>query len=284
MLKTDYWHDPKARAAFKEFMLLIHGLDFTEWESLGYWDEAYTPFSYFAGDTVVASACIYLLDAVIKGEAARLAQVSGVGTLPEWRRRGLSRQLAELGLDWAPDGLDGVFLFATDDATPFYGRCGFKPIVEYVETVAVTPVPRRDGVIKLDPGRQHDCDKIYRYAARRTPISAEFSVLNDRLIMFHVLHGLRDHVYEIPDLACLVFYERANGCLSIFDIVGESVPRLWELYPYLADQSDRHIELHFSADRLGIDKVEPRPLLGNNPFVRGTFPIARPVFPFTSRA
>lgn len=53
-LKTEYWDDPKALGAFKDFMLKIHGLDFSEWEAGGYWDDAYTPFSFFKEDTVDA--------------------------------------------------------------------------------------------------------------------------------------------------------------------------------------------------------------------------------------
>ena len=283
-LRTGYWHDPKALGAFKEFMLEIHGLDFSEWESGGYWDDAYTPFSFFQGDTIVASVCIYLLDAIIDGETTHLAQISGVGTLPEWRRKGLNRQLTDVGLDWAKDRHDGVFLFADTDAIPFYQRCGFRPINEYVETMEVTPVPNRGGAVKLDPGSKRELDRIYRYARQRTPVSDTFSVLNAKLVMFHVLYGLRNHVYEIPDLGCLVFYKRDGGCLNIFDIVGERVPRLEELYPYIADGDDKIIEFHFYTDKLGLDETRTRPLVGNNPFVKGTFPVERPVFPFTSRA
>ena len=85
-MRTEYWDDPKALRAFKEFMVKIFGLDFSEWESGGYWDNAYTPFSFFNGETVVASVCIYLLDAVIDGNTTCVAQISGVGTLAEWRR------------------------------------------------------------------------------------------------------------------------------------------------------------------------------------------------------
>jgi len=37
-LRTHYWDDREALAAFKLFVLNIHGLDFSEWEARGYWD------------------------------------------------------------------------------------------------------------------------------------------------------------------------------------------------------------------------------------------------------
>lgn len=33
VLKTEYWSDLNARAAFKRFMRTIHGLDLSLWES-----------------------------------------------------------------------------------------------------------------------------------------------------------------------------------------------------------------------------------------------------------
>ncbi len=283
-LRTGYWDDPGALGAFKEFMLHIHGLDFSEWESAGYWDDAYTPFSYFFGDKIVASVCIYLLDAIIDGKATRLAQISGVGTLPEYRRKGLNSRLTDIALEWAEGRNNGIFLFADAEAVPYYRKCGFSPVEEFVVNREATPIPNFGEILKLDPGRKEDLDKIYRYARKRSPISAKFSVMNERLVMFHVLHGLRNHVYEIPDLECLVFYKRERGCLSLFDIVGEKIPSFSDLHPFIAEPSDGIIEFHFFPDKLELNGTSFRPLTGNNPFVRGKFPVERPVFPYTSRA
>ena len=283
-LRTRYWDDPAARAAFRRFLREIHGLDLSEWEAAGCWDDAYTPFSYFRGDAIVASVCIYLLDFVVDGRPMRLAQISGVGTLPGWRRRGLSRRLTGIGLDWARGRHEGVFLFANPEAVPYYRRCGFSPLEERVARVAAVPVPRREGAVGLDPGRVRDRDRIHAHARRRAPVSERFGVLSARLFMFHALHGLRDRILEIPELDCLVACERRDGCLSLFDVVGARIPRLEELYPYLADPDDRLIEFHFPPDRLVPEGTGTRPLTGNHPFVLGDFPVARPIFPFTCRA
>lgn len=284
ILRTRYWDDPQARAAFKDFIREIHGLDFTEWEAAGYWDDAYTPFSYFHGDTVVASACIYLLDFVIDGARTCLAQISAVGTRPNYRRRGLSSELTDIGLEWAQGRHDGVFLFADEAAVPFYTKCGFVAVEEYVETVPAGPVSTRPGAVRLDPGIRQDRDTIFGYAKRRTPVSDKFGVCSARLFMFHALYSLRTCAYEIKDLGCLVFLERTGDCLRLYDIVGERIPRFAELHPYIADPSDRVIEFHFGADQLGLDEVGRRRLEGNYPFVKSGFPVEDPVFPFTSRA
>ena len=55
--------------------------------------------------------------------------------------------------------------------------------------------------------------------------------------MFHALYGLRDCVYEIPDLDCLVFLDRDRDRVRLFDVVAERVPPLEALYPYLAPEA-----------------------------------------------
>ena len=282
--RSEYWDDREAREAFKEFILEIHRLDFEQWESAGYWDHAYTPFSFFQDGKVIATVCIYLLEAVVHGEATRMVQISGVGTRPGWRRQGLNRELTQMGLRWAQDRSNGVFLFADPGAIPYYERCGFSALAEFAEFTDARPVQQRKGAVKIDPGTQSARDRIYEYARQRTPVSDRFFVGNARLLMFHALYDLQDHIYEIPDLDCLVFFARDEGCLRLYDVVGERVPSLEELYPYLADPSDETIEFHFHADKLGVDGVQRRPLLGNDPFTRGQFPVENPVFPYMSRA
>jgi GNAT superfamily N-acetyltransferase len=283
-LKTHYWADPNARATFRKFVLEIHGLDFTAWETAGFWDNNYTPFSFFDGDRIVANVCVYLLDAVINHRQTRLAQISAVGTLPEYRRQGLNRELTEIALDREKDNHDGVFLFSDPDAVPFYERCGFTPIGENIETSPLTPAKARPGAIRLDPGNPRHLDRIHSRAKNRAPVSEKFGILSDKLLMFHALYGLRDCACEIPGLDCVVFCRRDNDTLNVYDIVAETIPRWEDLYPFIAEPGDRTVDFHFHTDRLGLKNVTARPLPGNYPFVKGAFPADNPVFPFTSRA
>ena len=98
------------------------------------------------------------------------------------------------------------------------------------------------------------------------------------------MHSLRNNAYEIPELECLVFCRREETLLKIFDIVASQIPRFEELYPYLAAHGDQRVEFHFHTDKLGLAETELLPLEGNHPFVKGRFPLERPVFPYTSRA
>jgi len=283
-LRTRYWGDHKSKAAFKRFILDIHGLDFAAWDDAGFWDEAFTPFSFFDGGELVANVCVYLLDAIIEGRATKLGQISSVGTSPELRRRGLNRRLTDIALDWAKHRQEGIFLFSDAEATPFYERCGFEPLDEFIEETPASATNLRPGVRKLDPGKAEDLAKIHGYANRRAPISDRFSIWNPQLTMFHVQYFLGNLIHEIPDLNCLVAFRRSEGRLGVFDIVAKSIPKWNELYPFIADPGDRTIEFHFHTDRLEVEGVQAKPLRDNLLFALGVFPVKKPVFPYTSRA
>ena len=68
---------------------------------MGFWDHGYRPFSLFDGSNIVSSLCVYSMDMTINGEHRLVAQVSGVGTLPEYRRKGLNLELTQKAMAWA---------------------------------------------------------------------------------------------------------------------------------------------------------------------------------------
>ncbi len=285
ILKTDYWNDPKSREAFKRFIKRIHNLDFTTWETAGFWDNQYTPFSYFKGDELISNICIYLLDAVIHDRKTRIAQISGVGTDPLFRRQGLNRKLTRMALEWAEDKSDnGFFLFADEEAIPYYKACGFTPIIEHVEWIEAPKTNKEEGLFKLSPDHPQDFKKIITYVDAGIPASDTFSILNKNLLMFNVLYSMKEQLYEIPDLECLVWFKRRNGCLYIHDIIGRKIPTFRELYPYMTDARDIRVEFHFHTDKLGIKNIKSKPKENSGGFVKGPFPFQKPVFPANSYA
>jgi len=283
-MRSAYWEDRRAKDAFLRFLREIHGLDLGEWAARGFWDADFRPFSYFEGEEIVSSLCVYSLVAVVDGADARIAQFSSVGTAPRRRRRGLNRRLTEIALDWAKEVHDAILLFADEEAIPFYEACGFTGFQEYLEVLDAGSLKPRPGLVRLDPGRDGDLARIYRLAQRREPVSNRLGVTSERLLAFHALYPLRKRVHVIPDLDCLVIFERAGGTLKIYDVVAESMPDFETLYGYLADAGDRRIEFHFHADKLGLADTRREALAGNHPFALGAFPLEEPVFPYTCRA
>ncbi|HYD81148.1 MAG TPA: GNAT family N-acetyltransferase [Paucimonas sp.] len=283
--RTRYWDDLPAKQAFKDFILHIHGLDFTSWDAAGYWDDDYIPFTYFAGGQVVASMCIYTMPAIVNGEPCKVAQVSGVGTLPEYRRMGLNRKLHEIALDWALGEHKFAFLFADEEAIPFYAKCGFRPIKDYAPLAVLPAAAPKEGLRKIDLRDAAETRALYGLASHRAPVSHVFSNMNPKLVMFHALYSLREHAYRIDDLDAVIFMKRDGNRTIVYDLLARELPAFEQLHPYLATGTAQEFEFRFHADRLGIVPAGFKELQGNDTHVMGEPDLgAHFVFPFTAHA
>ena len=284
-LRTAYWHDLAARQAFRDFILTIHGMDFGAWDSAGYWDDDYSPYSYFIGDRVVANVCIYTMPAVVNGQACRVAQVSGVGTLPEFRLQGLNRRLHEIALAEALPRHRFAFLFSDEDAVGFYRKLGFRPVSAWSVVAALPSVAANPGAEKLDTHDPAVLDSIYRLACARMPTSQVFSTANPKLVMWFLIYRLRDHAWRIPALDAVVLMKRGPAVTVVYDILAHEMPSFEQLAPYLVEGGAREVEFRFPADLLGVPAATLRELSNHDVHVMGGYDLGpQPVFPFTSQA
>jgi GNAT superfamily N-acetyltransferase len=285
---TDYWDDPAAITELIRFLADIHNVDLGLWREKGLWDRKYRPFSFFDGDRLVSSMCIYSMDMSVCGRRCKVAQISAVGTLPEYRRKGLGIELNRRAMEWADsNGHEFFFLFADEEAYPFYNACGFRRVDEHKARIAVSGEIARGGVEKLDIARRDHFDLTHRIAIEREPVSDKLGVLNDRLFMFWCLYFLRDNIYYISDLDLIVLCGRKDNVLTVYDIVGRSVPSFSEIYPYIQNETDSAVEFEFMVDKMGLAEYDLIALGGiNGTHLYGDFPLENEkfIFPCTSRA
>jgi GNAT superfamily N-acetyltransferase len=86
-----------------------------------------------ADDRIVAGGAVLLSpwpSHTYDGECRR-ATILNVYTYPEFRRRGIARQLMGTMIDWCRDqGLAVVYLHASPDGRPLYEALGFEPTAE----------------------------------------------------------------------------------------------------------------------------------------------------------
>lgn len=91
--RSDYFDDPDAKASFERYAIAVFGLDFTRWKERGLWDDQYKPFSAFVDGECVASICVYPSDMKVDGKKKLGAQLLTVGTLPDYRKIGIQREI-----------------------------------------------------------------------------------------------------------------------------------------------------------------------------------------------
>jgi len=149
-MRSDYFGDPEALAAFESYARAVFGLDFGLWKAKGLWDPGYVAFSAFAGDACVASLCVYPSEMRVAGARRRGAQLLTVGTLPEYRGRGIQHELWRAAAAWIDRRCDFAFLFTDDSTAGFYEKLGFRRLAEHAEVI---PLPVGSGA-RTGPNRK----------------------------------------------------------------------------------------------------------------------------------
>lgn len=285
--RSDYFGDAAAKASFERYAMMVFGLDFGRWKDRGLWDSRYLPFSAFVDGECVASICVYPSDMIIDGKKAKGAQLLTVGTLPEYRLRGIQRALWRQTNKWITAHCDFTFLFTDDSAAGFYRKLGltrqqeFSEVVERPASSAAEKMRFRKLCIECDT----DFTILRHLAHEREPVSERLGFRNPNLLLFMFLYYYRDSSYYLEDLDAVVVAEEAGNLLRIHDVVAKNTPRLADLGPFLARFQQRKIEFLFCTDRLEIEGTKKREVEESLLFVSDDFTLAGQfMFPSSIRA
>ncbi|HTU58849.1 MAG TPA: GNAT family N-acetyltransferase [Polyangiales bacterium] len=273
---TPHWQD-----AFIEFVPQVFPeIGFKLWRDRGGWDERYTAFALADGDRIVASASRQQMDIVLLGRRMRAWQLSAVGTLPEYRRRGLQGRIMQQLLQHTPSD-ELMFLFANDTVLHFYPRFGFRQHTEWVfqAEYALAPDLAQPPLRTLDVSREDDRALLLRIAAAAAPVSESFAAADHgRIVLWYCSNFMPNVLRYVPEQDALLAVEQSGELLRVYDVMS---PKLFELQTVLARLLDgpiERIELGFSPEKL-LPAAKPSHEYTESPlFVRGDF--ALPAQPF----
>jgi GNAT superfamily N-acetyltransferase len=285
VIRSGFWRDAAATAAFEALARLVFGLDFTEYRARGLWSNAYHPFAAFAPDgRCVASLCVFPSEFRVERRTMTGCQLLTVATDPAWRGRGLQRRLwAEAG-PWCREHGDFTFLFTDDETVPFYEKLGLLGRPEKAAVVELTPGPS-------SPPRRFDLDapggfaEAERRVRRREPVSDVLGFLNPNLQLFMIIAPYRKQLYRASDTDALLIVEDLGDRVLLHDVIAERMPPWSAIVDDLRGFGRPSVELGFSPDRLGVCPDTLRPIVGSAAVVdgRGNLPPAVP-FPRSVRA
>jgi GNAT superfamily N-acetyltransferase len=284
--RENYWDATALKSEYMRFLVKLFRVDLSIWDRAGFWDSRYRPFSYFDDTSLVANVSVYSMEMTIMGQRRSVAQISAVGTVADYRRKGLSLELTRTAMDWARGTHDFFFLFADEDALGFYKQCGFRPAQEHKARISLSGKAARPGAVQLDMQQRDHVELAYRLASNRTPVSDVLGVFNSKLFMFWCLTYIKDCIYYIAELDLLVLLKREGGLVTIFDIVGTAMPAFTEIYSYICQPSDETADFLFMVDKMQLEKWEFNEVEGNGTHVLGNFPLegTRFLFPYTAHA
>jgi predicted N-acetyltransferase YhbS len=248
--------EPRARAALDALLEQIFDLDLHILDSLDARDPTYTPFSYFDASRCVANVAVFAMPMMVRGERIDAFGVQSVAVRPEFRGRGLCRDLMERALAWC-DARAGLMLLRTS-IPELYLRFGFHAVREF-EFVGQAPGPAPLGLEPVRPVRlPADASLLKRLLRTRAPVSDLAAVLgHGTMFLLNVSDAHSPRLDYVPGLDAVVATETTDAAWRLVDIVAPRIPSLATLLGALGGHPDR-VRVCFPPDKLAF-AAEPRP-------------------------
>jgi GNAT superfamily N-acetyltransferase len=270
------WHQ-----AFIDYVPKVFSrASFRRWYELGGWDEDYFAFSMVDGETIVASASLQRMKIVLRGEWITGWQLGAVGVVPEWRGRGLQRQIIPRLLD-ATGAQDIVFLFANDSVLDFYPLFGFKRIVESIFASGYSVEPAGEPLKSLSIDRAEDRALLARVAATAAPTSLEFAARDyGGVLLWYWANFYDGCFYYCEPEDAIIIAEHEGAVLRICDVLARSTFDLRPYLPRIAKAVAQKIEFGFTPGAWWQDARAVADYADSPLFIRGAHALPEHRFKF----
>ncbi|SHL64874.1 Acetyltransferase (GNAT) domain-containing protein [Anaerocolumna jejuensis DSM 15929] len=221
---SDYKHNKELRISFEALAQKTFGIRFEEWYQLGFWREAYIPYSIMDGRRIISNVSVNKMSFHCNGRKKFFLQLGTVMTDTEFRGKGLNRQLIERILADYKDTCEGIYLFANDSVLDYYPKFGFEKAAEYQYSKKV----RNTGEKKAVPWPMTD-KSSYAYLEERIRKSWKnslFEMDNAGLYLFYLTYFMKNSVYYIEELKTYVIAEEEEGTLFLHQVISEQEAEL----------------------------------------------------------
>lgn len=248
-------HDTAVWAAVAGLLAEIFSIDVTPLDRMGGPDPSSMAFSWFSQDgRLAANLSAFALPMMINGRPVRAAGLQSGAVLPDFRGRGLFRDLTEKALAWCDaQGFETVLLYT--EKPGLYDKHGFVvlPQSRFVAEMPAT-LGTASPVRRLHLRMPDDLALIRKMLATRKPVSNRFAV-TQQSEMFLLNAWLSDDIrldyLEAPE-AVIAWRQGENGRGDLLDIVAADMPALADIVASLG-LNPALTNIDFVPDRLACD-------------------------------
>jgi GNAT superfamily N-acetyltransferase len=271
--------DGELKSAYHKYTRSVFGFDLELFDKQGQWTNRYIPNSYISNNGIIANISASIMKLQLNKDNIEGVQLGAVGVLEEYRKRGLAKKLMNrVFQEYKHYPL--IFLFASDDVSQFYIKCGFKKVDEITPYIEV-----KDPVKNIEPLK---VSKDFIALKRLLSTGLQYSTIidsrgNENIYWFHMLYNHSGNIYYIEEKDMIFIADYDNDTVNLYDILSENKVSFDELKPYILKDTSKVVKFHFTPDWLDVDyntMINP----DNSLYVYGSFPenIKSCRFPSTS--
>ena len=257
-LRQDYFDDPSAWNALVDLLQDTFSIDVSILDQFDGPDRTSMPFGYFDADgRCVANFSAFSMPMIINGRVVKAAGYQSGAVRPEWRKRGLYRDLMQRAFAHTATEAYELDLLLTDKPA-LYERYGFRILPQHI-FVAQTPTLQKSDLSarQLSLEAPDDLRLIKTLLQDRQPASAQFAVV--RQMEMFLLNASFNSAIRLTALGddTVVAWTFDGATFWLLDIVGTAIPSLATIVSALDIEPER-IEICFSPDRLDCEvSLEP---------------------------
>lgn len=220
-------NNDKLRESFNELTRQTFGFDFVGWYEAGHWGDLYIPHVLLDGEKVVSNVSVNLMQFDVKGVKKNYIQLGTVMTDVSYRGQGLNSEIMKNILKEYTNKVDGIYLFANDNAVSYYLQFGFKPSKEYEYYM---PCENRKDTVpylieKVDMTCPEQLYEVIRKCAKEEGIlnQNDGMYMNENLFLyqFWLATGFGESVYFLPEMNAYIIAELEESTLRIHQIFGK---------------------------------------------------------------
>ncbi|MCM2291609.1 GNAT family N-acetyltransferase [Allorhizobium sp. BGMRC 0089] len=263
IFRQDYFADPAAFHALVDLLRDIFGIDIGLLRQFGGPDPTSMPFGYFdASGQLIGNFTAFSMPLIVNGRIVNAAGYQSGAVRPDYRGRGLYRELMLKAFEWAEQsGFEAGILLT--DKPDLYRRYGFVAVQQHRFK---GDIPRTKGVVAsraINLSNKDDVIVLQWLLANRKPVSNRFSVLRQtELFLLNCCFDPSVTISLIENMQAVIAWKaQDNGRLQILDIVATAIPDMATLVQAIMPQC-RQIETCFPPDALDW-KAEPFPYKGH---------------------
>lgn len=236
-LVSAYRDNEELRASLEALAERTFGIRFEEWYRLGFWQDAYQPYSISENGKVISNISVNQMPFYLNGKKKLYIQLGTVMTDNDYRGQGLNRKLMEQILEEYKERCDGIYLFANDSVLDYYTKFGFQKAEEYRYVKSVDNKGRKVAI--LQPMTDKSSYICMEEIIHRSSPNSLFEMDNTGLLMYYLTYFMKNSVYYIEEQKAYVIAEEENETLYLHHILSEKIVDLDKVFEAFGENIKR---------------------------------------------
>ncbi len=233
---------------------IFPSISFKKWVEKNLWPGNYIPFSLMKDGRIISNVCISEMVVFINGKSQKSIQFSAVGTLPEYRGKGLSKKLMQHVLERFQNTHQFFFLYANDSVIDYYPKFGFRKLIEHKFLLNRHFKKIGDDARRLDLNNAEDYKLITDLLANRKPLTKIFGAEEYSFItMWHLYNIFFDDCYYLDDENLIIIMKIKGSELHLYEIIFQEKFMPTDIIPKIIPNDTERIYFYFPPDQIEFD-------------------------------